>query len=288
MSGPKLACDRTGRGSGRPQQTDPGADSSRLDLARAVAAGRRAGCADPARSDHLPRASPTRAWPARDRLSFVGLQNYVTLLPGRRLPSLHLGDRSVHHHHRGHSSSCWAWGSPWSSTRTSRVAASCARRCWCPGRSSPSSRRRCGSGCTTTSTASFNDLLVDKLHLLPSNIAWVSDPNTSIPAIAAVDIWKTTPFVALLLLAGLQVIPGDIYEAARVDGANAIQQFFRLTLPLLRPAIVVDADLSHARFAAGLRRLLRHVRQPPGHDDHGDLRPAEHRDVFAAGLWIDA
>src|SRR4051812_24452085 len=85
----------------------------------------------------------------------------------------------------------------------------------------------------------FNDLLVDKLHILSSNIAWVSDPVTSIPAIAAVDIWKTTPFVALLLLAGLQVIPGDIYEAARVDGANAIQQFMRLTLPLLRPAILV-------------------------------------------------
>jgi trehalose/maltose transport system permease protein len=84
-----------------------------------------------------------------------------------------------------------------------------------------------------------NDLLVDKLHILSSNIAWVSDPNTSIPAIAAIDIWKTTPFVALLLLAGLQVIPGDIYEAARVDGANAIQQFWRLTLPLLRPAVAV-------------------------------------------------
>jgi trehalose/maltose transport system permease protein len=84
-----------------------------------------------------------------------------------------------------------------------------------------------------------NDLLVDKLHILQSNIAWVVNPNTSIPAIAAIDIWKTTPFVALLLLAGLQVIPGDIYEAARVDGANAFQQFFRLTLPLLRPAVVV-------------------------------------------------
>jgi trehalose/maltose transport system permease protein len=84
-----------------------------------------------------------------------------------------------------------------------------------------------------------NDLLVDKLHVLSSNIAWVSDPNTSIPAIAAIDTWKTTPFVALLLLAGLQVIPGDIYEAARVDGANGLQQFFRLTLPLLRPAVAV-------------------------------------------------
>src|SRR5919202_2437608 len=85
----------------------------------------------------------------------------------------------------------------------------------------------------------INDLLVNKLHLLGSNIAWVADPATSIPAIAAVDIWKTTPFVALLLLAGLQVIPNDIYEAADVDGANKIQQFFSLTLPLLRPAILV-------------------------------------------------
>ena len=55
----------------------------------------------------------------------------------------------------------------------------------------------------------------------------------------AVDIWKTTPFVALLLLAGLQVIPGDVYEAASVDGANKLQQFWRITLPLLRPAILV-------------------------------------------------
>jgi trehalose/maltose transport system permease protein len=85
----------------------------------------------------------------------------------------------------------------------------------------------------------INDLLVNKFHLLASNIAWVADPATSIPAIAAVDIWKTTPFVALLLLAGLQVIPSDIYEAADVDGANKLQQFLSLTLPLLRPAILV-------------------------------------------------
>ena len=58
-------------------------------------------------------------------------------------------------------------------------------------------------------------------------------------AVSAVDIWKTTPFVALLLLAGLQVIPEDLYEAAAVDGANALQQFWRITFPLLRPAIMV-------------------------------------------------
>ena len=53
------------------------------------------------------------------------------------------------------------------------------------------------------------------------------------------DVWKTTPFVALLLLAGLQVISPDVYEAARVDGAKAWQQFTRITLPLLKPAIMV-------------------------------------------------
>ena len=58
-------------------------------------------------------------------------------------------------------------------------------------------------------------------------------------SVAAVDIWKTTPFVALLLLAGLQVIPGDLYEAAAVDGANRLQQFWRITMPLLLPAILV-------------------------------------------------
>jgi len=85
----------------------------------------------------------------------------------------------------------------------------------------------------------INDMLVNKLHILDQNVAWVSNPLTQLPAIMVVDIWKATPFVALLLLAGLQVIPGDIYEAARVDGANWLQGFWSLTLPLLKPAILV-------------------------------------------------
>jgi len=64
--------------------------------------------------------------------------------------------------------------------------------------------------------------------------------NTTVMIGAIVsDVWKTTPFMALLLLAGLQTIPGDVYEAARVDGASRMQQFFRITLPLLKPAILV-------------------------------------------------
>jgi trehalose/maltose transport system permease protein len=59
------------------------------------------------------------------------------------------------------------------------------------------------------------------------------------PSIIAIDVWKTSPFMALLLLAGLQTIPADIYEAADVDGASKLRQFFSVTLPLLRPTIAV-------------------------------------------------
>src|SRR6478752_5044797 len=78
-----------------------------------------------------------------------------------------------------------------------------------------------------------------RLHILSHSHAWISEPSTALGAVCAVDIWKTTPFVALLLLAGLQVIPGDLYEASEVDGASQLQQFWKITLPLLAPAILV-------------------------------------------------
>src|SRR3954451_3081137 len=78
-----------------------------------------------------------------------------------------------------------------------------------------------------------------RLHILSHSRAWISEPSTALGAVCAVDIWKTTPFVALLLLAGLQVIPQDLYEAAEVDGASVLQQFWKITLPLLKPAILV-------------------------------------------------
>jgi len=84
----------------------------------------------------------------------------------------------------------------------------------------------------------INDLGV-RLHILHHSVAWISQPSTALASVCAVDIWKTTPFVALLLLAGLQVIPSDLYEAADVDGASKLVQFWRITLPLLRPAILV-------------------------------------------------
>jgi len=83
-----------------------------------------------------------------------------------------------------------------------------------------------------------NDLGM-RTHILSHPHAWLATPSTVLLSACAVDIWKTTPFVALLLLAGMQVIPNDLYEAASVDGANQLQQFWRITLPLLRPAILV-------------------------------------------------
>jgi ABC-type sugar transport system permease subunit len=75
--------------------------------------------------------------------------------------------------------------------------------------------------------------------LLNSEIIWGADLWASRIAIIIADTWKTTPFMALLILAGLQLIPEDTYEAARMDGATTVQTFFRITLPLLRPALVV-------------------------------------------------
>lgn len=75
--------------------------------------------------------------------------------------------------------------------------------------------------------------------LLGTDINWLNDPTWSMVGIITADVWKTAPFVALLLLAGLQTIPREYYEAAEVDGAGAWRRFWSITLPLLRPAIIV-------------------------------------------------
>jgi trehalose/maltose transport system permease protein len=85
----------------------------------------------------------------------------------------------------------------------------------------------------------FNSVLVDRLRLLEQPIAFVADERTSLATAVCVDVWKTTPFVALLVLAGLQLIPRELYECARMDGATPLQVFSKITLPLLRPALLV-------------------------------------------------
>lgn len=84
-----------------------------------------------------------------------------------------------------------------------------------------------------------NDIMYNKLGLIDQPIAWLANKDTALMAIVVMEVWKTTPFMALLILAGLQIIPGDIYEAADIDGASKVQQFWALTLPLLAPALLV-------------------------------------------------
>lgn len=84
----------------------------------------------------------------------------------------------------------------------------------------------------------INDLML-KLGVIGQKIAWTASDATSIYAVLLVDVWKTTPFMALLCLAGLQMIPKDIYEAAKIDGVHPVRVFFKITLPLVRPALMV-------------------------------------------------
>jgi ABC-type sugar transport system permease subunit len=84
----------------------------------------------------------------------------------------------------------------------------------------------------------MNDILM-RLQLIDQPLVWMARADLALPAMIVAEIWKTTPFMALLLLAGLQLIPNDLYEAASIDGASAWQRFWAITLPLLKPTILV-------------------------------------------------
>jgi trehalose/maltose transport system permease protein len=77
------------------------------------------------------------------------------------------------------------------------------------------------------------------LGLIDTPKAWTADPELLMTSLVMVDVWKTTPFMALLILAALQMLPKECYEAARVDGVHPVKVFFRVTLPLIRPALMV-------------------------------------------------
>jgi multiple sugar transport system permease protein len=83
------------------------------------------------------------------------------------------------------------------------------------------------------------DSALSGLGLPGGDTVWLGERGYAFAVVVIADVWKTAPFMALLLLAGLQTIPSDIYEAAKVDGASTWQRFTRITLPLLRPAIGV-------------------------------------------------
>jgi len=101
---------------------------------------------------------------------------------------------------------------------------------------------------TVVSAITWRTLFEPNLGLAPTvlgklgiaeNVVWLGQSGYAMAVMVLADVWKTAPFMALLLLAGLQVIPDDVYDAAKVDGATAWQRFRRITLPLLVPAILV-------------------------------------------------
>lgn len=95
----------------------------------------------------------------------------------------------------------------------------------------------------------INDALMST-GIISQPYAWVSEPSLAMLSVVMVDVWKTTPFMALLILAALQMLPSSCYEAARVDGIHPVKVFFRVTLPLIRPALMVAVIF---RFLDALR-----------------------------------
>lgn len=89
-----------------------------------------------------------------------------------------------------------------------------------------------------TGSGLLNSVLL-RLHIVQTSIAWIDNPQLAILCIGLTVAWSATPFGVIILLAGLQGIPGDIYEAAQLDGADARRQFFSITLPLLRPSLPI-------------------------------------------------
>ena len=90
----------------------------------------------------------------------------------------------------------------------------------------------------------FINVSLETLGLIGEPIAWLGQPATAMMAVVVVNIWRGFPFFGVSLLAGLQAIPADLYEAAAVDGASATQRFRHVTLPGLRPVILVTALIS--------------------------------------------
>ena len=84
----------------------------------------------------------------------------------------------------------------------------------------------------------INDMMLS-LGLIERSQSWLTDPQLQLPVLIFVDVWKTTPSMAIMLMPGLLLIPKEIYKAAEVDGAGPIRRFFSITLPLMMPIIAV-------------------------------------------------
>lgn len=84
------------------------------------------------------------------------------------------------------------------------------------------------------------NFIVTNLHLSSAPVNWLGTGTGAFIALLLTEVWKTTPFVAIIILAGLQAIPDELYQQARIDRANMFQSFYYITLPLLKPVIVVS------------------------------------------------
>jgi len=87
-------------------------------------------------------------------------------------------------------------------------------------------------------------VLVKVLGILPHGVGWLSEAGTAMAAVIFVNIWRGFPFFGISFLAGIKAIPGELYEAASVDGANAFQRFVHVTLPGLRNIVIIVVLLS--------------------------------------------
>jgi multiple sugar transport system permease protein len=101
----------------------------------------------------------------------------------------------------------------------------------------------------------INNVLV-RLELIDETISWLSDPNLAMFSVIAVVVWQGTPFFTMGFLAGLQSISKELYEAAEIDGASVVQQFWHITIPCLSPIIVTVVMLSTILTSAGIQFVL--------------------------------
>ncbi len=113
--------------------------------------------------------------------------------------------------------------------------------------------------------------------------AWLAHPLTAFSAIIVADVWKTSSFAGLLILAGLQLIPDELYEAAKIDGANAWQRFSKITLPLIKPAVLI-ALLFRTMDAFRVFDLVFVMTQGGPADSTNVLQFYGYKKIFAEGL----
>jgi len=113
--------------------------------------------------------------------------------------------------------------------------------------------------------------------------AWLADPFFAFGAVILADVWKTSSFAALLILAGLQTIPDELYEAARIDGAGAWQRFINITLPLIKPALLI-ALLFRTMDAFRVFDLVFVMTQGGPADSTNVLQFYGYKKIFAEGL----